>query len=368
MTASESSPAGVPDRLVTTVVGTPSTNGRAGRRAWRFALVLAAAGAGAAALALAGRSMLAESASTFARVNWLWLPLAVIAEAGSMAAFARGQRQLLRAGATNVTLGSVIAVTYAGNAIAVSLPLAGSEVATAFTFRQFSRRGIDAALAGWALAVSGMFSSVAFALVLAGGALASDSTNKAMLGLLGAVLSLLPTLTVLAALRYRTVRSVLNRVIARLARWSRRVIHRPAPGAEEALNTFLDRVAALRLRRVQAFRILALATWNWVADCLCLAAAIKATGTVVPWQGLFLAYGAGMAASSIGLTPGGLGIVEATLSAALVAAGISAHRALAAVLVYRLISFWLVMATGWTVMAVLARRAGPRIDVDKQQP
>jgi uncharacterized protein (TIRG00374 family) len=126
------------------------------------------------------------------------------------------------------------------------------------------------------------------------------------------------------------------------------------------LERFLDRIAMLRLSRAQAASILALATWNWVADCLCLAATIKATGTVVPWQGLFLAYGAGMAAASIGLTPGGLGIVEATLSAALVAAGISGHRALAAVLVYRLISFWLVMAAGWTVMAVMTRRASMR--------
>jgi uncharacterized protein (TIRG00374 family) len=338
-----------------------------GQRTWRVASVLAAAGGGAVALGLAGRSMLAESATTFARVEWAWLPLAVIAEAGSMAAFARGQRQLLRAGATNVPLGSIIAVTYAGNALSVSLPLAGSEVATAFTFRQFSRRGIDAALAGWALAVSGMFSSVGFALVLAGGAVASDSSRKAMLGLLGAAVALVPSLIVLAALRYRTVRDGLNRVMSRVVHSSRRFFHRPAVGAEDALNKFLDRVAALRLRRVQALRILALATWNWVADCLCLAAAIKATGSAVPWQGLCLAYGAGMAASSIGLTPGGLGIVEATLSAALVAAGMTAHRALAASLIYRLISFWLVMATGWTVMALLPRAARRPIDADPQR-
>jgi uncharacterized protein (TIRG00374 family) len=64
-----------------------------------------------------------------------------------------------------------------------------------------------------------------------------------------------------------------------------------------------------------------------------------------------------MTAGSIGLTPGGLGIVEAALSAALVAAGIRGDHALAAVLVYRLISFWLVMVGGWAVMAVLTRNA-----------
>jgi uncharacterized protein (TIRG00374 family) len=62
-----------------------------------------------------------------------------------------------------------------------------------------------------------------------------------------------------------------------------------------------------------------------------------------------------MTAATLGLTPGGLGVVEAALAAALVAAGTTGHHALAAVLVYRLISFWLVMASGWVVMAALVR-------------
>jgi putative heme transporter len=102
--------------------------------------------------------------------------------------------------------------------------------------------------------------------------------------------------------------------------------------------------------------IFALSVWNWVADCLCLAAAISATGSHPPWRGRFLAYGVGMAAGSIGLTPGGLGVIEAALAAGLVAIGVTGHHALAAVLLFGLISFWLVMAGGWASMAVLVRR------------
>lgn len=65
------------------------------------------------------------------------------------------------------------------------------------------------------------------------------------------------------------------------------------------------------------------------------------------------ATGVGMTAGSIGLTPGGLGVVEAALSAALVAAGMRGDHALTAVVLYRLISFWLVMIGGWAVLAVL---------------
>ena len=329
----------------------------AARHRWRTPLMISIGVGGLALLAIAGRSMLADSMTTFGHLDWPWVPLAIIAEAGSMAAFARIQRRLLRAGGANLHLRSVMAVTYAGNAISVSLPLAGSEVATAYTFRQLSRRGVDPTVAAWALAVSGLFSSFGFALVLAAGAVSSGSSTTAALGLGAAVVSLIPSVAVIAALRYDAARAHINRVLARLVGLSRRVAHWPGPGAEDALDRFLVRITSLHLPRVQSVEVLALATWNWIADCLCLAAAIRATDAPIPWQGLFLAYGAGMTAGSIGLTPGGLGIIEASLAAALVSVGISGHHALAAVLLYRLISFWLVMAAGWAVMAFLTRAA-----------
>ena len=55
----------------------------------------------------------------------------------------------------------------------------------------------------------------------------------------------------------------------------------------------------------------------------CLACAIHATGQPVPWHGLLLAYAAGAAVGSTGLTPGGFGLVEATLTAALVGVGMT---------------------------------------------
>src|ERR1700686_2095472 len=149
------------------------------------------------ALVAADRSSLVNSVATLGHLDWAWLPLAVAAEAASMAAFARTQRRLIRAGGTNLHLGSVMAITYAGNAISVSLPLAGPETATGFIYRSYSRLGVDPAVAGWALAMSGGFSSLAFALLLAGGALASGSTSGMTVGFAGAALSLLLTVMVL---------------------------------------------------------------------------------------------------------------------------------------------------------------------------
>jgi uncharacterized protein (TIRG00374 family) len=326
-------------------------------------VAVAVSAAGVALVAVVGHSLLSESIGTLGRLDWWWLPLAVVCEAGSMAAYARTQRKLLQAGGNApLHLGSVMAVTYAGNAISASLPLAGSEVSWAYSFRQFNRRGIEPAVVAWALAVSGVFSSLAFGLMLAGGALATDNGWAIGLGLTGAVVAIVPTVVALGALRSESIRRHLNHLLDRLVAISRRLVSRPGPGAEDILERLLDRLAALRLPRMQYAEVLALAMWNWVADCICLAIAIRATGTAVPWQGLFLAYGAGMTAAGIGLTPGGLGIIEATLSAALVAAGLNGRHALAAVLVYRLVSFWLVVGTGWAIMAVLRRQPSPALE------
>ena len=75
----------------------------------------------------------------------------------------------------------------------------------------------------------------------------------------------------------------------------------------------------------------------------------------MPWHDLLLVYSSDIAAQSLNITPGGLGVTEGTLSLALVATGLGASRALAAVLLYRLASFWLVAFAGWLVLLWLRR-------------
>ena len=94
---------------------------------------------------------------------------------------------------------------------------------------------------------------------------------------------------------------------------------------------------------------------NWLADAAVLAVSIRATGATVPWHDLLLVYGTGIAAQSLNITPGGLGVTEGSLSLALVATGLGASQALAAVLLYRLASFWLVALAGWLVVFWLRR-------------
>jgi uncharacterized membrane protein YbhN (UPF0104 family) len=278
----------------------------------------------------------------------------------SLTAFGLSRRRLLRADGHQASFSSVMAITYASNALSMSVPFAGAQLAAVFSYRQFRRRGLDPALTGWALGVSAIASSSALALILIAGALAGGAPLATLAGFAGAAVFALPAVTVLLALRYPRARAVANRVLAYLVRLARRVVRKPGIDPA-ALDAFLTRLAIIRLRWPQYAEVWGLAAVNWLADCACLACAIRATGEPLPWRGLILAYGAAAAVGSTGVTPGGFGLVEVTLTAALVAAGLTTSRALTAVLAYRLVNFWLILLGGGIAMVVLTHAREHRI-------
>jgi len=102
-----------------------------------------------------------------------------------------------------------------------------------------------------------------------------------------------------------------------------------------------------------------LALANWLTDAAVFAVSIHAAGAAVPWHILLLIYSSGAAAQSLAITPGGFGVAEGALGLTLVAAGLRPGPALAAVLLYRLVSFWLVACAGWLVFLCLRRHRIP---------
>jgi uncharacterized protein (TIRG00374 family) len=88
------------------------------------------------------------------------------------------------------------------------------------------------------------------------------------------------------------------------------------------------------------------AVGRWGFEYLVLLVALYAIdASPEPWS-VLLAFSAAALLSQIPITPGGLGFVEAGLTAALTAAGIGAEKALAATLLFRLVSFWLPLPIG----------------------
>ena len=88
---------------------------------------------------------------------------------------------------------------------------------------------------------------------------------------------------------------------------------------------------------------------------LCLAACVEAFGRSLPIASIAVVYLTGSAIGSILPTPGGLGGVEAALTAGLTAAGLPGAVAVSAVLLFRLLTFWLPVPFGWAAMSYLER-------------
>jgi uncharacterized protein (TIRG00374 family) len=314
---------------------------------------------GLAGLVWLERGSVRHSLTVLGHAHLYWIPLAIFLESVSMVTMARMQRRLLRAGGVRLPINSMLGIIYASNSISVSIPIAGSPMSAAFSFRAFARRGADRSLAGWALAMSGVISTVTFALIVSVGAIVSGNVIAAVLGALAGSATVVPVLTFLIAIRNDRLRAPLAAAAAWSLRLVQRIIHQPEGEPRELVDVTIGRVQGLRLRgRGWAF-VFWLATVNWVADIACLAVSIMAVGSPVPWSALILAWSVGLGAASFGITPGGLGVVEAALAAALVAAGVHSAQAVAAVLVYRLISFWLVDAVGWALYGATRKRRAP---------
>ncbi len=92
------------------------------------------------------------------------------------------------------------------------------------------------------------------------------------------------------------------------------------------------------------------------AYILCLAASLEAFGAHASLAKVAIVYFGGSALGAVSPTPGGLGVIEAAFIAGLTAVGIASGPAVAGVLGFRLLTFWLPILPGWLAFQRLRRR------------
>ena len=305
------------------------------------------------ALVVWQRHRLSDLPRVLADANWIWIVAAIAFQAISVGSLARLQRRLLNVDGRHHPFGPILATTYAGNAISVSLPIVGSTASAVFAYKRFLHIGAEKATAAWALAVAGLYSTITFVTISAVGALLTGSVGLALAGFVTLFAGVVPVITLLAGLHNPRVRPLVVRLVTRFLTIGQRVIGKPTGDPGSIAASAIDQVAALRLGLRNAFMAARFAFLNWTADIACLACVLAAVGAPIPWHGLILAWAAAAGASSMGLTPGGLGVVEAALSVALIAAGLPAGIAVSAVLLYRFIKLWLVLFAGAITLLVI---------------
>jgi uncharacterized protein (TIRG00374 family) len=284
-----------------------------------------------------------------------WLVGALLAELAAFTCNFGLQRLVLR------TSGwfAVVAAGLVGNAVTAVLP-GGDAAGAGVQFRMLAGAGIDAGNAAGGLTaasllgVGGLFSLPIFALPAIAGGLAVQPGlwHAAVLGLAGFVLFVLAGIVVLAT--DKTLR-----IIGTALQWVwNKTFGRHKKIADLAAKLLDQRDQIRSVLGKDWLRAVLLIGGRLGFDYLCLLCALRATGAHVDASLVLLAYAAAQIVALVPLTPGGLGIVEASLTGLLVLAGVSGQKAVVATLAYRLASYWLPLLAGLLVYPLYRRRYG----------
>jgi uncharacterized membrane protein YbhN (UPF0104 family) len=276
-------------------------------------------------------------------LNPWWLFAAIGAEIAHFACTLALQRLALQTKAWF----PVVTSQLAGNAVTLVMP-GGAAVGAAVQFRMLAVSGMDTSetvggLAAFSLlGVGSLLALPVFALpvILLGAPVHRGLEHAAFLGAAGFVAFAAFGAVVLA---YDAPLRWAGRVVQRLAN---RVL-RNRPPRRGLAGTLLERRDEIRatLGR-QWWRALLLSAGRLAFDYLCLLLALRATGSNPRPALILVAYAAAGIIAMIPVTPGGLGLVEASLTGLLVLANVDSSQAVLATLTYRIASYWVPLIAG----------------------
>jgi uncharacterized protein (TIRG00374 family) len=300
----------------------------------RFRTLLTMVASVAAAYLLAGELARASLGSVLQETNWNW---GIVALALSASTYIGATISLSGFVADRLPFFRTMLVQVAGSFVTLVTPAAVG--GAALNIRYLQRRKVPAAVAAASVGVAQVVALVLhILLIVAFAAIAGTSAKEhiqppewAWFVLAGLVVLALAVLAIPAG---------------------RRVLRaRVSPTLGQVLPRLLD-VAQQPVKLARGIGGALLLSLSYI---LCLAACVAAFGRSVPLASIAVVYLTGSAIGSILPTPGGLGGVEAALTAGLTAAGLPGAVAVSAVLLFRLLTFWLPVPFGWAGLRFLER-------------
>ena len=236
-----------------------------------------------------------------------------------------------------IPLGPNIGVQMATSFVGVAAPGGG----LALSARFLQKRGIDTATAVGAVGVDTVaglivhltLTGLFVALAGSSGLQTFDLPSLGTIGLIAAGVALVAAVGVAVP-------------------WSRALLlTRVVPATKRSLAN-IGEIARQPSKMIELFGGCLVITMGYI---LALAVAVSAFGAGPAFTSIALVYLVGSMVSSVAPTPGGIGAVEATLIAGLTSAGMSSTTAVAAVILFRLATFWIPLLPGWGAFVVLQR-------------
>lgn len=274
-----------------------------------------------------------------------------------MAAFAFQQSVLLADLGVRFRFGRAIAVTLARSAISISMP-AGAAVSAAYSLRHYRRAGATNEIATATMIVSGLVSIGGLAALYVVGVVGTVARDPMSLSNEPPV-ALAVTSSVLLLMIAGLIAALVTSI--RRRRGAATTVAVPTDDRTAGPVSKLLLMARSAWRAGASLRIrdwalaLALATANWLADLVCLAACTRAIGLPIGITTLASIYLVVQIVRQVPITPGGVGLIETAFIAGLTAAGTSVASATAAVLLYRVLSCWLIIPIGGLAALALNR-------------
>jgi uncharacterized protein (TIRG00374 family) len=311
--------------------------------------------AGVVAAVVAVRAALPEMREGIAALghaNVGLLVVAVVCEAVALLTLPLTFRATLRmlggriryAAALNGTLG----------AFALSRVVPGGGLAGGlYTAREFMRAGNSAAVAGGAVTIASGITMLALGVVVVGGAVLEAATGRGSIALAWSAAAFLVAVVAVCAALVGVVRDPdrLDRLCTRAGR----LVRRPAQAA--VVYRHLTEISAHLTHPRGLGRVTGWAVFNWVVQLVALWIVFVAFGVAMPVGVLILGFGAAHLATALPHTPGGLGVVEAGMTATYIALGIPVATALVGVLCYRLLGHWLPVVAALPLVVPHLRRS-----------
>lgn len=270
------------------------------------------------------------------------MAVALLLEAVAVAALAQVYRASIAAVGWSVGYRQGLQLSMGAFTLSRVMP-GGGAAGAVWAARRLRRLGLPWAQAGSAVVTEGVVAMAALGLIVTGGAVAALFRGRVGVAAVVAACLLGAVVGVLGWAATRLVRSAAARA------WLFDTAQRVAPGAQRRLTAWraaLDDLAASMPAGRAVRRIMAWSAVNWLLDIGALWVVFLGLGLQLEIGVLVLGFGVANLVTALPHTPGGLGLVEAGMAGTYIALGTDTSVALAAVLAYRLISFWLPVLVG----------------------
>ena len=303
--------------------------------------------------------------------SYVLLAFAVVLEVCALLGYANLTRFILRVLDIRLRLSGVLAITLSGLAVSHVLS-AGGVGGWVVTYNALRKHKVPHGLIFVVIAAQQFFNYAVlwffFALALAYLVVARGESILSYLAAIVLIVLLL-WLTAYGVYLYNH-RSRMRRRVTQLAHLVNRIMRREIV-QERHIDGWLDNLFA-GMRRMTSHRgsfrkTTLLACGFWICDMLCLFATFWAFDYHVGFGYLAVGYVVAYAIGTLAPTPGGLGAVEGILIALYVSFGVPSATAVAVVLVYRLINFWLPIPPGFIAYLVVKPGRQPIAEGEVEQ-